>query len=101
MSRRYYGLQEFFLGYFHPDWQLDSATRADVVNELLNSADSDSAQRILEELTDLLAEPLTEKELHEKIIGEYSLFYDPWRNNESMRGWLEGLLYELRRDQVP
>jgi hypothetical protein len=100
MRRRYHGLQDFFLGYFHPDWQLDAATRGEVVDAFLASADPDLVKLVISDLSDLLAEPLTEEELHGLILDEYSLFYDPWRENVSMRGWLEGLEHEIKRDEL-
>lgn len=102
MTRRYTALQEFFLANFHPDWRLDHATRADIVREFARASDRDAPPRVSSDLADLLAEPLSERQLHEKILREYSLFYDPWRDEITMREWLQGLLVELRqvRDDI-
>ena len=95
MTRRYDALQDFFLGYFHPDWRLDDSSRGAVVKEFRNTADRDTVTRLATDLRELLAEPLGEEDLHEMILNEYSLFYDPWRDEISMREWLEGLLKEV------
>ena len=99
MTRRYYALQEFFLGNFHPDWQLDAADRTEAVETFLASADSEFVKGVLIDLRELLAQPLDEQQLHDSILDNYSLFYDPWKEHTTMRGWLEGLERELSRDE--
>jgi hypothetical protein len=98
VTRRYGYLQEFFLGYFHPDWRLDAESRTDVVEDFLSAADQTLVRGVVNDLEELLGEPLDEEALHEKVLREYSLFHDPWQNGETIRGWLEGLLHEARRD---
>jgi hypothetical protein len=95
MSRRLYSLQEFFLGYFHPDWELDSPSRAAVVEEFLRTAEPSQAQSVADDLRELLGRKLTEEQLRSLVLDEYSLFFDPWRHEISMREWLEGLLHEV------
>lgn len=95
MTRRYAALQEFFLGYFHPDWRLDHDSRVAVVQEFKRTAAKDAPTQVAADLTELLAEPLSEEDLHAKVINDYSLFYDPWSDELSMREWLEGLLKEV------
>ena len=84
-----------FLGYFHPDWRLNAESRQEVVADFLATAQDADIRRVVEELTELLAEPLEESELHTLVLSEYSLFYDPWRDELTMREWLEGLRREL------
>jgi hypothetical protein len=38
---------------------------------------------------------MSEEQLHDTMLREYSLFYDPWRDGISMREWLGGLLTEM------
>jgi hypothetical protein len=95
MTRRYDALQEFFLGYFHPDWRLDDNSRGAVVERFKRTAAKDAAGHVAADLADLLAEPLSEEDLHEKVLREYSLFYDPWHDEVTMREWLVGLLKEM------
>jgi hypothetical protein len=95
MTRRYDALQEFFLGYFHPDWRLDDDSRSAVVDRFKRTAAEDAASHVAADLADLLAEPLREEDLHETVLSEYSLFYDPWRDEVTIREWLEGLLKEM------
>jgi hypothetical protein len=38
---------------------------------------------------------MSEPQLHDLVIREYSLFYDPWFDEIGMREWLAGLLREL------
>jgi contact-dependent growth inhibition (CDI) system CdiI-like immunity protein len=90
-----YSLKDFILAYFHPDWQLDSPSRAAVVEEFLRTAKRSQAQAVAKDLHELLERNLTEEQLHALVIDEYSLFFDPWRHEISMREWLEGLLGEV------
>lgn len=101
MIRRYEALQDFFLGYFHPDWRLDAADRSEVVEAFLASNDSHTVKEVLRDLQDLLAEPLKEPELRSLVLERYSLFFDPAQEGITMRDWLEGLRLELERDESP
>jgi hypothetical protein len=96
VTDRYHALQQFFLAYFHPDWQMDHRDRSGVVDEFRRTAPSDERARVAGELTQLLAEPLSERDLHRKVLDEYSLFYDPSLDDTTMREWLAGLLNELQ-----
>lgn len=96
MTDGYQALQQFFLAYFHPDWQMDHRDRSGVVVEYRRTATSDERARVAAELTQLLAEPLSETDLHRKVLDEYSLFYDPSLDDTTMREWLAGLLNELQ-----
>jgi hypothetical protein len=53
------------------------------------------------DLTNLLAQPLAEEDLHRLMLDEYSLFYDPWKDEISMREWLEGLLHDVTQPHRP
>jgi hypothetical protein len=100
MTRRYWHLQDLFLAYFHEDWRLDAESRTEVVEDFLSTADHERVRGIARDLQELLQEPLDEQTLHDKVLREYSLVHDPWQEDETMRGWLEGLLREIRRDLV-
>lgn len=95
MSRRLYALQEFFLGCFHPDWQKDSPTRSHVVEEYLRTVEPADARAVAEDLRELLDQRLSEDELHDMVLREYSLFYDPWHDEISMTEWLASLMQDL------
>jgi hypothetical protein len=96
MKRRYIALQEFVLAYFHEDWRLDANSRADVVADFLRSESVSRVTAVLDDLRELLAEPATEGELHDALIHEYSLSYDPWVDKTTTREWLEGLQREMQ-----
>jgi hypothetical protein len=95
VSNRYFALQEFFLTYFHPDWRQDDSSRGGVVQKYLRVASPKDVEDVQSDLQALLDEPLDEHQLHNKVLGEYSLSYDPWREKISMREWLEGLARDL------
>src|SRR5690348_2991664 len=95
MTPRYDALQEFFLSYFHPDWRLDAGSRGEVVGEFLRSESDLAAQNVINDLRELLREPVEEDRLHEMVLQDYSLCYDPWKDEITMREWLEGLVREL------
>jgi hypothetical protein len=61
----------------------------------LRTAEPSQAKAVAEDLHDLLGRNLTEEQLHALVLDEYSLFFDPWRHEISMREWLEGLLREI------
>lgn len=95
MKRRYFAVQELFLGYFHPDWQLDADSRLEVVTHFLRAEDPSLIDQVVDELRELLQEPVSDDELHRSVDEDYSLYYDPSHENITMRAWLTGLLQEL------
>jgi hypothetical protein len=95
MTARYFALQDFFLCYFHPDWQLDADSRFEVVVDYLNVADPVVIGNVITELRKLVEEPMPDDEFHEMIDRDYWLHYNPARENVTMRAWLQGLLQEL------
>jgi hypothetical protein len=61
----------------------------------LRTAEPSQAQAVADDLRELLGRKLTEEHLRSLVLDEYSLFFDPWRHEISMREWLEGLLLEV------
>ena len=95
MSGEHYALKNFFGSYFYQDWQLDFRSRGAAVEDFLQTAGLGVPQAVAKDLRDLLGRNLTEEQLHTLVLDEYSRFYDPWRDEISMREWLEGLLLEV------
>jgi CdiI immunity protein len=95
VKRRYFAVQELFLSYFHPDWQLDADSRLEVATDFLDTADPILIDQVIEELRELVQEPMADDEFHQTIDEDYSLYYDPSHENVTMRAWLTGLLQEL------
>ena len=95
MKRRYFAVQELFLCYFHPDWQLDADSRLEVATDFLETADPILIDHVITELRELVQEPISDDEFHQSIDDDYSLYYDPSCENVTMRAWLAGLLGEL------
>ena len=88
MSARYYAIQEFFGGYLHEDWDLEGSTTIDVARRFHREADPKDVAAVLAELDLLVREPLSEEELHSRMLTDYSLYYDPWKDELTMREWL-------------
>ncbi len=101
MKRRYEALQEFFLGYFHPDWHLDANSWIEVADDFRNTADSKLVNHVLADLREVIAEPVSDAELNTTIMHDYSLFYDPSSDGFTMRAWFEELLRDLQAGQMP
>jgi contact-dependent growth inhibition (CDI) system CdiI-like immunity protein len=101
-SARLYALQEFMVTYFHQDWMYDDATTADVAHRFGREAEPEFRAKVMADIRDLLNRPLSEEELHGYLLKEYSVAYDPWRDEISTREWLEGLLQQIGsgRDDV-
>jgi hypothetical protein len=95
VKRRYFAVQELFLSYFHPDWQLDADSRLEVATDFLDTADPILIDQVIEELKELVQEPMSDDEFHQTVDEDYSLYYDPSHENVTMRAWLTGLLAEL------
>jgi len=95
VKRRYFAVQELFLCYFHPDWQLDADSRLEVATDFLETADPILIDHVITELRELVQEPISDDEFHQSIDDDYSLYYDPSYDNLTMRAWLAGLLQEL------
>ena len=95
MNRRFFHLQEFFLCYFHEDWNLDATTTAEVIHEYLACEDEAKIAVVLAELDELLQTTVPEDELRSRMLREYSLSYDPKADGLTMRSWLQSL-----RDQM-
>lgn len=95
MAIRYGDLHNFFLTRFHEDWQLDAGSRAEVVCDFVSTENPALVEAVVSDLRSLLAEKIPEVDLHESIVAEYGLSFDPWKHEISMGEWLRGLLREL------
>ncbi len=95
MTARYFAVQDFFLCYFHPDWELDADSRAEVANQFIRGSKPVQIENVITELRQLVEEPMSEDNFHEMIDRDYWLSYDPSQDNVTMRAWLSGLLAEL------
>ena len=87
-------LEKFILAYFHQDWRLDNASRAEVANNFVRTQ-PEMANSVTEDLQALLAEERTDEQLRDLLLWQYYLSYDPWRDEISMHEWLTGLLKEI------
>jgi hypothetical protein len=92
---RYGDLRKFFLTRFHEDWQLDAGSRADVVDDFVSTESPVFIEAVVADLRSLLAEDIPEDDLHQSILREYGLSFDPWKHEISTDEWLRGLLREL------
>jgi hypothetical protein len=104
VSQQHDALKNFFVSYFHPDWQSEFPSRGAAVEDFLRTAGPGRPQAVARDLRDLLGQNLTEEQLHTLVLHEYSRFFDPWQHEISTRQWLEGLLRELEggvRDEGP
>ena len=95
MTIRYGELRTFFLNRFHEDWQKDAASRAEAVDDFVNTENPALVEAVIRDLRNLLAEEIPEEELHEVILWEYGPSFDPWKHEVSTEEWLRGLLREL------
>ena len=95
MNRRLYELQDLFLAYYHGDWGSDIDWPDGVAREVVRTSGPDEIRPVVADLRELLDRPMTDGELHELILVEYDLNYDPWRDGIPMRTWLQGLLDQL------
>jgi hypothetical protein len=53
------------------------------------------ARSVTQDLQALLAENRTDEQLRDVLLRQYHLYYDPWRDEISMREWLSGLFKEI------
>lgn len=88
LVRRFYALQDFFLGYFHPDWTLNDRSADAVLNRFTVEA-AESVPRVVRELQELLALSLPDDVLERHLHSRYSMNYDPTHDGMTMRQWLE------------
>ncbi len=95
MKKRYYALQDLFIAYFHEDWRLDSSSRGEVIHNFVSYENPERVQAVIGDLRELLTERVSEVKLHETIMSDYSLVYDPWKDGMKMRDWLQEMLQEL------
>jgi hypothetical protein len=101
MSWRLYELQDLFLTYYHGDWGSDIDWPDGVASEVVRTNWPDRIRLVVTDLRELLARPMSDEELHELIMVEYDLNYDPWRDGIPMRTWLQGLLDQLEAALPP
>lgn len=92
---RLFALQEFCLTYLHQDWRLDDPTTADVARRFRRETEPEFKAKLVADIRDLLSRPLPEGQLHEYLLDEYSISYDPWQDDITTRAWLESLLTEI------
>ena len=88
-------LERFILAYFHQDWRLDNASRAEVANNFVRTQ-PEMAHSVTQDLQALLVEERTDEQLRDLLLWQCHLSYDPWRDEISMHEWLSGLLKEIR-----
>jgi hypothetical protein len=77
---RYGVLRTFFLTRFHEDWHLDAGSRADVVDDFVSTENPVFVERVVNDLRSLLADEVPEDELHQSMLREYGLSFDPWKH---------------------
>jgi len=100
MKRRYDSLQDFFLCYFHPDWQLDAASWPEVVKDFVDTAAPSLIAGVVADLREIIMEPGYDAHLAATVVREYSLSYEPSQDGLSMRDWLKAVLAELENCSI-
>ncbi len=107
MNAQYPYLFQFFGGYFHQDWMLDSPTWQDVVRQYAKEAAPDDLHRALAEIEDLLHTTPDDQVLEQRLLHELGCEYDPRPDlgGPTYREWLAavaGMLHRaLRKSSIP
>jgi len=85
---RAYAFQDFALAYFHPDWRLDDPDAVSVIMRFVRVSRDHEREAVVRDLAALIESPLDEQALHDSILRDYDLSYDPYSDEISMREWL-------------
>ena len=88
MTDRFYDFQDFVLAYFHQDWRLDDPDAMAVVADFVRTTHSPRRTAVVQDIDGLLGLPLDERALHELVLRDYDLNYDPYSDGITMRDWL-------------
>ena len=88
MTDRFSDFQDFVLSYFHQDWRLDDADAMAVVADFVRTTNPPRRAAVVQDIDRLLALPLDEKALHDLVLRDYDLSYDPHDDGITMREWL-------------
>lgn len=88
MTDRFYGFQDFVLSYFHQDWRLDAPDAKAVVSDFVRTTHAPRRTAVVRDIDQLLALPLNESDLHDLVLRDYDLNYDPYSDGITMRDWL-------------
>lgn len=88
MTDRFYAFQDFVLAYFHPDWRLDDPDAPAVVADFVRTTHFPRRAAVVQDIDGLLQLPLEEDALHDLVLRDYDLNYDPYSDGITMRDWL-------------
>jgi CdiI immunity protein len=93
--KRFYALQDFFLGYLHPDWILDDPTTDSVLKRFAKER-PEAIPEVLDEISELSALDVPDETLRAHLFERYDLRYDPSGDGLTMRQWLRHAQILLR-----
>lgn len=82
-------LRQFFSGYFHEDWQLDSSEPDEVIAQFLMSGPSqDEIDRIVAQIACYLDAATDNAAIERGLLVELGCYYLPDADGVSARDWL-------------
>jgi hypothetical protein len=97
--KRFYALQDFFLGYLHPDWILDDPTPDSVIKRFAKER-PEAVAEVVADIDELSALDVPDETLWAHLRERYDIGYDPTDNGSTTRQWLRHAQRLLRGDQA-
>ena len=89
-------LYQFFAGYFHEDWTVDSENPDEVLNELVAEGRTRSELEELAGLIDDYLDTRSDVSLEHALFTELGCYYTPSADGLSARAWLKHVSGQLR-----
>jgi hypothetical protein len=88
-------LAQFFGGYFHQDWDLDSETPADVVALYMRDSTPEEVDHLEAAISRLIDGDFENSELEESLFRDYTCLYLPRGAGQTAREFLQNILSSL------
>lgn len=91
MTYQYENLRQFFGGYFHEDWNVESNTDADVVALFVHDSSKETLDVVISELDELIRQCTRGKENAETILPELWCYYYYQADGLNGLEWLQSI----------
>ena len=88
MNERFGAFRGFVLSYLHEDWRLEDPDKTAVASRFVRTADAARRAAVVRDIDGLLSLPGDENPLHDLVLYDYHLSYDPYDDGLTMRDWL-------------
>jgi hypothetical protein len=88
-------LKQFFGGYFHEDWRLETQAPDEALTEYIAHSNPTERLALSKAIQEYLDRYPNEDDLAEKLLHELGCYYDPAPSGMPVKEWLQGITVHL------